>query len=214
MPFDLAVIDLDNTLYAADCGVFARMDRKMTAYIAEKLGLDHESANKLRIQYWRRYGSTLRGLMIHHGLEPEPFLAYVHDVGVDTLLKPDPRLSHALECLPGRKIIHTNGTREHAVCVLKALGVQHRFEAIYDIRFNAYRPKPCSKTLADILEREGAPPHRCLVVDDSVDNLVAADRLGCTTVLVSPKANENWPRKIAAFHHLPTCFSLEESPSY
>ncbi|MDQ7011555.1 MAG: pyrimidine 5'-nucleotidase, partial [Mariprofundaceae bacterium] len=82
MPFELAVIDLDNTLYAADSGVFARMDRRMTAFVSHELGVDAETADRLRLKYWREYGTTLRGLMLHHGMEPEPFLHDVHDIGV------------------------------------------------------------------------------------------------------------------------------------
>ncbi|MFQ5581846.1 MAG: pyrimidine 5'-nucleotidase, partial [Mariprofundaceae bacterium] len=101
MPFDLAVIDLDNTLYAADSGVFARMDRRMTAFVSKELGVDEAEADWLRVKYWKEYGTTLRGMMVHHSMEPEPFLHDVHDVGVHEILATDPKLDAALKRLPG-----------------------------------------------------------------------------------------------------------------
>jgi putative hydrolase of the HAD superfamily len=187
MPFDLAVIDLDNTLYAADNGVFARMDRRMTAFVARELDITEEKANALRVRYWREYGTTLRGLMLHHGMEAEPFLHDVHDIGVDTVLEPDTALDAALHAMPGRKIIHTNGIREHAERVLESLAITHHFDAIYDIRFNDYKPKPCAETLGMLLEKEQVAPQRTLVIDDMADNLAAAHKLGARTAWISPQ---------------------------
>lgn len=203
MPFELCVIDLDNTLYEADSGVFARMDERMTDFVANALGVDRDEANRMRVEYWRRYGTTLRGLMLHHGLAPEPFLEHVHDVGVETMLAPDPELDRALARLPGRKVIHTNGIREHAERVLKALGVAHHFARIYDIRFDDYRPKPDARLLARLLAEEGVPPHRTLVVDDMPENLAAARKLGCRTVLIT-KDNKTgaWDFQAPSIHKL------------
>jgi len=207
MPFDLAVIDLDNTLYAADNGVFARMDRKMTAYIMRTLNLDEAQADSLRVRYWRTYGTTLKGLMLHHGLEPEGFLAEVHDIQAEELLQPDLALDAALARLPGRKVIHTNGIREHAERILNALGVLHHFAAIYDIRFDAYTPKPCAATLAKLIRSEGATPERTLVIDDMPDNLQAARELGCKTLLISHRPDGRWDFHLPSCHHLPTLFT-------
>jgi putative hydrolase of the HAD superfamily len=186
MPFDLIVVDLDNTLYAADCGVFANMDKRMTAYVSRELGVDESRANELRIDYWRRYGTTLRGLILHHGMEPEGFLHEVHDIPVHDMLKPDAALAAALAKLPGRKVIHTNGTREHAERVLDALGIAQYFSKIYDIRFNGYMPKPCGTTLGFLLAAEGVKAASTLVVDDMEDNLAAARAIDANTALVSP----------------------------
>ncbi len=207
MPFDLAVIDLDNTLYAADNGVFARMDKRMTTFIAEALKISMAEADQLRIRYWKQYGSTLRGLMLHHGLDPEPFLLDVHDIQADTLLQPDVQLDQALARLPGHKVIHTNGIREHAERVLQALGIIHHFAAIYDIRFNNYIPKPCANTLARLIRSEGSMPARTLVVDDMPDNLQAAKQLGCKTVLISHESDGHWDFHIPSCHHLPALFA-------
>ncbi|HXH64089.1 MAG TPA: pyrimidine 5'-nucleotidase [Mariprofundaceae bacterium] len=192
MPFDLAVIDLDNTLYRASSGVFARMDARMNRFIEKNLSVDTAEANRLRRIYWGRYGTTLRGLMLHHGIDPEAFLDEVHDIGVDTLLAADRELDAALAAMPGRKIIHTNGTREHAERVLAALDIRRHFHAIYDIRFNAYRPKPCHETLAMLLAAEKTPPARAIVIDDMADNLAAAMRLGAHTAWISDGESSQW----------------------
>ena len=207
MPFDLAILDLDNTLYAADNGVFARMDKRMTTFVAEALKVSRAQADHLRIRYWKQYGSTLRGLMLHHGLDPEPFLLDVHDIQADTLLQPDAQLDQALARLPGHKVIHTNGIREHAERVLQALGIIHHFAAIYDIRFNNYIPKPCADTLARLIRSEGSIPARTLVVDDMPDNLQAAKQLGCKTVLINHESDGRWDFHIPSCHHLPALFS-------
>jgi len=193
MPFDLAVVDLDNTLYAADNGVFARMDERMTHFVARELGVDEEQANSLRLRYWRQYGTTLRGLILHHDVEPEGFLHEVHNIGVHEILEPDAALDAALAGLPGRKVIHTNGTREHAARVLEALGIAHHFSNIYDIRFNAYQPKPCATTLSTLIKKEGVQAARTLVIDDMQDNLAAARATGAQTALISvERAREVW----------------------
>ena len=203
MPFDLAVIDLDNTLYAADSGVFARMDKRMTAFVAHELGVDEVEANRLRIKYWKEYGTTLRGMMLHHGMEPEAFLHDVHDIDAHEILERDAALDAALARLPGRKVIHTNGIREHAERILNALGIAHHFATIYDIRFNNYIPKPCRQTLASLIDTEGFTPGRTLVVDDMADNLREAKALGCKTVWISHETEGIWDYHIPTFHDLP-----------
>ena len=211
MPFDLAVIDLDNTLYAAESGVFARMDKRMTAFVAGELGVNNKTADELRVKYWKAYGTTLRGMMLHHGMEPEGFLHDVHDIDAHELLERDEALDAALARLPGRKVIHTNGIREHAERILEALGVLHHFERIYDIRFNDYMPKPCSETLGMLIEAEGSTPDRTIVVDDMPDNLAAAAALGCKTVWIThqhdPQTDEDrWDYHLPSFHSLPDHF--------
>ncbi|MDQ6997028.1 MAG: pyrimidine 5'-nucleotidase [Mariprofundus sp.] len=202
MPFDLAVIDLDNTLYAADSGVFARMDKRMTAFVASELGVGETEANRLRVKYWKEYGTTLRGMMLHHGMAPEAFLHDVHDINAHEILGRDDALDAALARLPGRKVIHTNGIREHAERILDTLGIAHHFERIYDIRFNDYIPKPCERTLARLINAEGFTPERTLVVDDMADNLQAAKALGCKTAWITHETGDQWDYHIPQFHQI------------
>ncbi|MDQ6952268.1 MAG: pyrimidine 5'-nucleotidase [Mariprofundaceae bacterium] len=196
----LAVIDLDNTLYAADNGVFARMDQRMTAFIADILKVSKDEANTLRIKYWRQYGSTLRGLMLHHNVEPEGFLHDVHHIQAHEILQKNVRLNEVLSQLPMRKVIHTNGIDEHAESILCALGIRHHFSAIYDIRFHDYLPKPCLKTLKMLFEKEGVRPEQAWVVDDMEDNLTVAEQLGAKTCWVSSaEKNQRWDKQIPYF---------------
>jgi len=197
MSFDLWVVDLDNTLYAADNGVFARMDKRMTAFICRELAMEDDEANALRVRYWRQYGTTLRGLVLHHGIDAEGFLHEVHDVAVHELLLVNVALDTALQAHKARKVIHTNGTREHAERVLQALQIEHHFHTIYDIRFNDYLPKPCATTLQILLDTEGVSAEKTLVIDDMQENLAIAKLLGAKTCWVSPhikqlKSLDHW----------------------
>ncbi len=188
LDFSLAVIDLDNTLYAADNGVFARMDAKMNAYIQRELQVEVREANYLRLKYWREYGSTLKGLMKHHGLDAEPFLKEVHDINAAELLGSQPELEQVLAAIEVKKVIHTNGTKEHAETILAALGIRHYFDAIYDIRFNLYTPKPCAETLLQLFEEEHVKSGGVVVIDDMPDNLAVAKRVGAKTAWIHPDA--------------------------
>lgn len=185
--FSLAIIDLDNTLYAADNGVFRRMDERMTSFMADFLSVPEAEANELRVRYWRQYGTTLRGLMLHHDMPPEAFLTYVHDIQAEEILYPSAALDAALSQMRCRKVIHTNGTREHAERITAALGVSHHFSAVYDIRFNNYLPKPCSNTLLKLLKEEKVHPNLALVIDDMEDNLEAAREIGAATCIITPE---------------------------
>jgi len=190
LEFSLAVIDLDNTLYAADNGVFARMDAKMNAYIQRELDVNLDEANRLRIQYWQQYGSTLKGLMKHHGHDAEPFLKEAHDVNAHELLQSQPELRQILNGIDAKKVIHTNGTKEHAESILSALGILQDFDAIYDIRFNQYTPKPCQQTLLQLFKAEQVDQEAVLVIDDMENNLQVAKDLGAKTVWIHPEAEQ------------------------
>ncbi|MDQ6978822.1 MAG: pyrimidine 5'-nucleotidase [Mariprofundaceae bacterium] len=205
MPFDLAIIDLDNTLYRADSGVFQRMDVRINQYIQQSIGLSYAEADAMRLDYWQRYGTTLHGLMRHHGVDAEDFLSHAHHIQAHELLSSDTALAHALNELPGRKVIHTNGTCEHAETILACLNIRDHFAAIYDIRFNHYQPKPCCHTLGLLLQQERANPARTMVIDDMSENLRAAQQLGLQTCLIHPEADsqtEPWDICAPHFHAL------------
>ena len=129
---DTWVFDLDNTLYHPRANLFAQIDQRMTAFIMELLSLDAVAARTLQKRYFLDYGTTLRGLMHHYGIDPRVFLDYVHDIDLN-VVGPDAGLARALEALPGRKLIFTNGDAPYARRVLERLGVAAHFEAIRDI---------------------------------------------------------------------------------
>ncbi|MDQ6964917.1 MAG: pyrimidine 5'-nucleotidase [Mariprofundales bacterium] len=189
----LIIFDLDNTLYHADNGLFAQMDRNINHFICSHLKLNWHEADTLRLRYWKRYGTTLTGLMRHHAITPEPFLEMAHNLNIDSALNHNPQLDRLLHLLPARKVIHTNGTCEHAQRVMLRLGVLNHFTAIYDIRFNNYQPKPCSRTLQMVLQKERAVATTTLVIDDLADNLHAADSIGCQTAWITAQQCHQHP---------------------
>ncbi len=129
---DTWVFDLDNTLYPADCDLWPKIDQRITAFMIHLFGLDGLSARALQKYYYQRYGTTLRGLMDDHAVGAAEFLAFVHDIDRSSLL-PNPTLAEAIAALPGRKLILTNGSRDHAMLTAKALGLHDMFEDIFDI---------------------------------------------------------------------------------
>lgn len=177
------VFDLDNTLYPATCNLFALSEERMNRFIMEKLGVDRRRALRLREIYYRRYGTTLSGLMQQHGVDPEPFLDYVHDIDYAPV-QSAPALDAALGRLPGRKFIFTNASKKHAVAVANRLGVLNHFESVFDISACNYLPKPQAAAYHRFLEAHGVDPEEAAMFDDLPRNLVAPHALGMTTVLV------------------------------
>lgn len=177
------LFDLDNTLYPASCSLFPQIDARMKAYIAQTLGLSLDDAFVLQKKYYRDYGTSLRGLMLCHGIEPDQYLAYVHDID-HSVLPHDPALRPALQALPGRRYIFTNGSRRHAEAVLEHLGLDDLFTDIFDVRAADYVPKPQVETYHKMLAAFAVQPQDCAFFEDSHLNLVPAAELGMVTVLV------------------------------
>lgn len=182
------IFDLDNTLYPASAHLFPQIDRRMKAFISEALKMSLEDAFTLQKKYYRTYGTTLRGLMLNHAVEPDNFLAYVHDID-HSVLSPDLRLDAALAALPGRKFIYTNGSERHAVSVIDRLGVSRHFEGIFDICASSYIPKPEPAPYATLISRHDITPARAIMFEDIHRNLKPAAALGMATVWVRHAEN-------------------------
>lgn len=180
---DTWVFDLDNTLYPASSSLFPQIDARMRGFIGELLGLNADEAHALQKKYYREFGTTLRGLMLVHGLEPERFLEYVHDID-RSVLSPEPALDAALAQLRGRKLIFTNGTESHAEKVLERIGLSRHFEGIFDIHASNYVPKPEPETYRRLLTRHGVKAASSAMFEDIARNLKPAFDLGMTTVWV------------------------------
>jgi putative hydrolase of the HAD superfamily len=174
------IFDLDNTLYPASCHLFDQVRERMNRYIVERLGLSADEASERRRAYFRDYGTTLRGLMTVDGIDPHEFLAYVHDIDCSGV-PPDPALVAALARLPGRKLVHTNGSVAHAENVLGHLGLAPAFGGIIDIVAAGFEPKPALPGYHELLRRHGVDPARALMIEDIARNLVPAAALGMTT---------------------------------
>lgn len=181
---DTWVFDLDNTLYHPRANLFAQIDQRMTAFIMELLSLDPVAARALQKQYFLDYGTTLRGLMHYHGVDPRVFLDYVHDIDL-TVVGPDAALASALERLPGRKLIFTNGDAPYARRVLERLGVDTHFEAIHDIVATDFVPKPHDAPYDQLLAEHGIDARRAVFVEDMARNLLPAKARGMATVWVN-----------------------------
>ena len=175
------LFDLDDTLYPAATGLFGHVSRRITKRIALTLGVDEAEARVRQRALWRKYGTSLRGLMIEHGVDPEPFLADVHDVPVEQILAPDPELDALLARLPGQRHVFTNGPSEFVHRVLRRLGVDHRFTHVFDIRHAGFVPKPDPQPFLRAMAALDAPAGTIFLVDDSPQNLARARALGWWT---------------------------------
>ncbi|TPQ50533.1 pyrimidine 5'-nucleotidase [Prosthecomicrobium hirschii] len=180
------IFDLDNTLYPAHTNLFAQVDVRIRDFVQRLLKTSHDDAQRLQRDYYRTYGTTLRGLMIEHGISPDEFLEYVHDID-HSAVAPDPVLGAAIERLPGRKFIMTNGTRRHAEKTAIALGIEHHFEDIFDIVAAGLLPKPHRETYDIFLGQHGIEPARAAMFEDLARNLAVPHALGMRTVLVVPQ---------------------------
>jgi putative hydrolase of the HAD superfamily len=179
------VFDLDNTLYPPAIRLFDQVEARMRAYVMYALGVDAEEADRLRRVYWRRYGTTLTGLMQEHGIAPDPFLEHVHDIDL-TAVAATPALAAALGRLPGRRIVYTNGSRAHARKVTAALGLSGAFDALYGVEDAGYRPKPHADAFAAVFAAAGFATNRAAMFEDDPRNLAVPHGLGMRTVLVGP----------------------------
>jgi len=180
------IFDLDNTLHNATPHIFPHINRSMTAYLQEYLHLDEAAANALRTDYWQRYGATLSGLMKHHDTDPHHFLHHTHQFpDLPEMVLREPRLRRTLQQLPGHKIVFSNAPSVYAQAVLKLLGVADLFDDVFAIEHAKFRPKPQRAGFLAVMREHHLSPKQCVMVEDSVDNLRTAKRLGMRTVWVS-----------------------------
>jgi putative hydrolase of the HAD superfamily len=178
------LFDLDNTLYPRSLGIFDLVIERIRNYMEVRMGFDRELARSLRQEYLRKYGSTMRGLMIHYNLNADDFLEYVHDVGVEKRLSPDPDLEGLLKSITVEKGIFTSGHKPHAQRVLRCLGVERYFPQIFDILFTRCIPKPNPEPYRQVLDHLCLQGQECMMIEDMPANLKPAKDLGMTTVLI------------------------------
>ena len=181
------VFDLDNTLYPHDLNLGQQIDDRIRAFVSEFLGCSKDDAFRMQKDNYKRYGTTMRGLMAEHGMKPDDFLEFVHKIDHSPLL-PNPELGAAIEKLPGRKLILTNGTRKHADAVMQRLQIHHHFEDVFDIAAADLDPKPLPQVYDRFLHKHGVDPQKAAMFEDLARNLSVPHALGMTTVLVVPPA--------------------------
>ncbi len=188
------VFDLDNTLYPAEINLFAQVDQRMGDFIARELNLTFEQARLVQKQYYAEHGTTLTGLMTVHGIEPESFLDYVHDIDV-SMIKPSAQLDELLGELKGRKIVFTNGSITHAQRVIAALDIGHQFDEIYDIAAANYVPKHEAQAFEQFVDKAGFEPKSAAMFDDIAKNLQPAHARGVTTIWIRTRRDWGVPRE-------------------
>jgi putative hydrolase of the HAD superfamily len=180
------IFDLDNTLYPAGSPLWPQIDARITAFVAGLFGIDGMSARALQKYYYQRYGTTLRGLMIEHDLDPAIFLDFAHDIDRSALAA-DEALAAAIAALPGRRFILTSGSHGHAMKTTAHLKIDHLFDGVFDIAAGDFIPKPDERTYLRFLEHFGIEPAKAVMFEDIPRNLEVPHRLGMTTVLVAPR---------------------------
>jgi putative hydrolase of the HAD superfamily len=180
------VFDLDNTLYPHHLNLWQQVDQRIRDYIAGFLEVSHEEAFRLQKDYYKRYGTSMRGLMAEHGMKPDDFLDFVHQID-HSPLEPNPALGTAIETLPGRKLILTNGTRRHADAVLARLGLDRHFQDVFDIVAAELEPKPSPQIYERFLKVHDVDAGKAAMFEDLARNLAVPYALGMTTVLVVPE---------------------------
>ena len=191
---DTWVFDLDNTLYPHHVNLWQQVDARIGEFVSNWLKITPEQARVLQKDYYLRYGTTMRGMMSEHGVNADDYLAYVHRID-HSPLQPNPAMGAAIEKLPGRKLILTNGTVDHAGAVLGRLGITDHFDGVFDIIAAELEPKPSPQTYQKFLRRHDVAPERSAMFEDLARNLVVPHELGMITVLVVPDGSQQVVRE-------------------
>ena len=180
------LIDLDNTVYPEDSNIFSLIDIRMKSFISKNLNVSLEKSYEIQKKYFMENGTTLKGLMLHHNIKPEPFLNYVHDIDLSSIQN-NPKLIAVLKEYKGKKIIFTNGSQDHAIKVLQRIGIKQYINGIFDIIDAEYIPKPEIVTYKKVLKKFNLIPEKTIMIDDLPINLKTAKKLGINTVLINQK---------------------------
>lgn len=187
MPFSTLFIDLDDTLYPVESGVWMAIRQRIDLYVMQRFQLSLEDARARRHELFLRYGTTMRGLQAEYQVNEDEYLAFVHDVPLASFLHPNPGLCQMLQNYPQRRVIFTNADSNHARRVLDVLGLSACFQQIIDIKAMAPYCKPMQEAFRIALERAGeSDPARCVLVDDQVHNVRAAQAFGMHAIRVGP----------------------------
>jgi putative hydrolase of the HAD superfamily len=191
---DSWVFDLDNTLYPHHVNLWQQVDARIGEFVSAWLNISREEARALQKDYYRRFGTTMRGMMTLHGVRADDYLAYVHKID-HSPLEPNPAMGEAIARLPGRKLILTNGSVDHVDAVLDRLGLRGHFDGVFDIIAAELEPKPAPQTYQKFLALHAVDPAKAAMFEDLSRNLVVPHQLGMTTVLVVPDGSKEVVRE-------------------
>lgn len=180
------LFDLDDTLHHAGAAVFPMINAYMTRYIRHHVGVSDAEADWMRTHYWQRYGATLAGLRRHHGVLPAHFLRDTHPMTeLLPLIDTSTALPSLLRSLPGRKWVFSNGPQHYVEAIVRHLGIAHQIERSFGMDSFDLTPKPRLAAYRSVLRQTGLAAGSCIMVEDSVQNLRTAKRLGMRTVWLS-----------------------------
>ena len=192
MQFSTLFFDLDATLYPASNGLWEQIRLRIYKFMLEEIGIPEAEIPATRDKYWTTYGTTLEGLRIHHQVEPDDYLKYVHDLPLKDFLEPDPVLRGLLDTLPQDLWVFTNADHRHASRVLTELGISDLFSGIVDLLALDFIVKPNRKAYQVALKLAGVTdPKKCVMFDDLIQNLIPAKELGFYTSLVGENGSSN-----------------------
>jgi len=194
-----ALFDLDNTLYPKSNGLMTEIGRRMNRYMSERLGIPANKVREIRDSLLISHGTTLNGLRRSYDIDPDDFLAFVHDIPLEGFIGRDESLDRMLSALPLRKIIFTNADARHARRVLSRLGVLRHFEAIIDIHFIGFCNKPDPRAYRAALEYACVSPDECILLEDYPVNIQTARAMGITTVLVGDRGEDGVTAAVADY---------------
>ena len=188
------IFDLDNTLYSGKTRVFDQIDKRMSKYISGKLNVSIVEAKEIQKKYFYKYNTTLNGMLKNHKINANEFLEFVHDIDID-FLKKDLTLSEELRKLEGKKIIFTNGSKKHALNVIRKIGIEQHFDDIFDIVDSNFVPKPTMEPYKKLVEKHNIDPNLCVLIEDIARNLKPAYEMGMKTIWI--ENNEPWAAKFS-----------------
>ena len=180
---DTWIFDLDNTLYSADSGIFQQVNDLMGKFVSKHLNVERKKANEIQRKYYKQHGTTLRGMMDNHGVDPEYFLKEVHKLDYSIVVS-NKKLNEELKKLKGRKIVYTNANLQHALDVLDRIELSNFFDNIFDIKMAKYIPKPELQPYEQIIKDFNLNPSRSAMFDDIAKNLVPAKKVGFTSIWI------------------------------
>jgi pyrimidine 5'-nucleotidase len=205
MSIETIFFDLDATLYPESNGLWPAIRLKIDEYMRERMAIPEAEIPKLREHYYLNYGTTLRGLQTHYGIEAEDYLNFVHDLPLNDYLKPDPALRTMLRSIQRRRWLFTNSDRPHAKRVMTILGIDDCFDGMVDVYTMDPYCKPRKEAYNFVLEFAGVTdPKTCALLDDSHRNLAPAKEMGFFTILVGQNGTHpSADRTIDDIHDLP-----------
>jgi putative hydrolase of the HAD superfamily len=189
MSFKYLILDLDETLYSKRCGLVECIDGQIEDFIRQKLQLSVEETKMMRRDYYHKYGTTLSGMIVNYGISPVEYIQQVFQINLEDYIKPDPKLASILTEINLKKVVFSNSPLEYVEKVLKILGIYNQFHKIYDIQFNNFMGKPNLDSFCKVLEDLNTSGSNCIMVDDSLVNVLMAKKLGMATIWLSENQN-------------------------